>query len=259
VGQYGGKDTATTKVARIDLDLPFYRAVFSELPRNVDLPTVRQRYRWSPSAGADVLLRSQDGQPFLTRHSVQQGQVFVGASPLDPAGGSFIRHALFVTSLLRMAESSRNSGALYHVIGSERLVPLNGFDAPGEQGFRLLGPEGTDLLAETRRSAIGLGLMVEGEDLPAGPYAIMTGKDTLAMLALVHDRKESSRDLMRPEELRERLLQAGLSAYTVADVSPGGVSLSLDDLDRGRKLWPWFILLALLFLAAEVVLIRTRR
>ncbi|MBK8339971.1 MAG: hypothetical protein IPK99_08235 [Flavobacteriales bacterium] len=64
---------------------------------------------------------------------------------------------------------------------------------------------------------------------------------------------------MRPEELRERLLQAGLSAYKVADVAPGGVSLSLDDLDRGRKLWPWFILLALLFLAAEVVLIRTSR
>ncbi|MBK8339972.1 MAG: hypothetical protein IPK99_08240 [Flavobacteriales bacterium] len=123
VGQYGGKDTVTTKVARIDLDLPFYREVFSELPRNVDLPTVRQRYRWSPRAGAEVLLRSQDGQPYLTRHAAQQGQVFVGASPLDPAGGSFIRHALFVTSLLRMAESSRNSGALYHVIGSERLVP----------------------------------------------------------------------------------------------------------------------------------------
>ncbi|MBP6390426.1 MAG: BatA domain-containing protein [Flavobacteriales bacterium] len=258
-GQYGSKDTATTKVARIDLDLPFYREVFSELPRNVDLPTVQQRYRWSPRAGSEVLLRLQDGAPFLTRHGLEQGQVFVGASPLDPAGGLFIRHALFVTSLLRMAESSRNSGGLYHVIASEGLVPLNGLEAPGEQGFRLLGPEGTDLLAETRRSATGLGLMLEGEDLPAGPYAITSGRDTLAMLALVHDRKESSRDLIPPQELRERLEQAGLSAYRVADMAPGGVSLSLDDLDRGRKLWPWFILVALLFLAAEVVLIRTKR
>jgi len=233
--------------------------VFTELPRNVDLPTVRQRYRWSPTAGAGILLRTQDDQPFLSRHRVQEGQVFVAASPLDPAGGVFIRHALFVTSLLRMAESSRNSGPLYHVIGSDRLVQIPGLEAPGEQGFQLLGPEGTALLAETRRSPAGLGLMVEGEDLPAGPYAVTSGRDTLALLALVHDREESSRDLMRPEELREQLVRAGLSAYQVADLAPDGVSLSLDGLDRGRKLWPWFILLALLFLAAEVVLIRTSR
>ena len=34
------------------------------------------------------------------------------------------------------------------------------------------------------------------------------------------------------------------------------LSLRLNELDQGRKLWKWFILFALLFLAAEVFLIR---
>jgi len=40
------------------------------------------------------------------------------------------------------------------------------------------------------------------------------------------------------------------------DTGTSDLSLKLNELDQGRKLWKWFILIALLFLAAEVFLIR---
>jgi hypothetical protein len=45
----------------------------------------------------------------------------------------------------------------------------------------------------------------------------------------------------------------------VLEDGAGDLSLRLNELDQGRKLWKWFILLALLFLAAEVFLIRHLR
>lgn len=113
-------------------------------------------------------------------------------------------------------------------------------------------------MAETRRGAGGTELMLGGDDLQAGLYAVAQGTDTLAMIALVNDRAEASRDLMTVEELREQLAQRGLTAYRVLDAPQAGTVLSLNEVDGGTKLWPWFILLALILLAVETILIRTR-
>lgn len=254
---FGARDTSSIAMDRIDLDLPFHREVFTHLPRNVDLPAVRVRYALQPVHGATALLRTVDGKPFLSLSAAGEGRVLVGASPLTAAAGGLIRHALFVTTLLRMAETSRSSGPLYQVLGAEHQVPLPGVPPAGEVGFTLRGPGGRDRVAETRRGPAGTELMLGGDDLEAGAYAVTRGADTVAMVALVNDRAEASRDLMSVEELREQLAQRGLTAYRVLDAPQAGATLSLNEVDGGNKLWPWFIVLALLFLAIETILIRT--
>ncbi|MCB0790501.1 MAG: BatA domain-containing protein [Flavobacteriales bacterium] len=256
-GRITGRDTVAIGVDRIDLDLPFYREVFTELPRNVDLPKVRERARWDPRPGGDMLLRLRDGSPFLTVHASGRGQVYFCAAPLDDRGGNFIRHALFVTTLLRMAELSRSSGALYHIIGREDLIPIYGPTLSDERMPELHGPDGITVLPELRRQASGQGIIVHGADLPVGPYALMIGTDTVGMIALVLSRDESDLSAYSPDELRDRLAGLGLTAFSVADAGPGEVSLSSALNDRGSDLWKWFVLIALLLLAAEVVLIRT--
>ncbi|MCB9169352.1 MAG: BatA domain-containing protein [Flavobacteriales bacterium] len=256
-GRITGVDTATISVERIDLDLPFYREVFTELPRNVDLPKVRHRVRWDPRPGSEVLLRLRDGSPFLSMTVEGRGRVYFCAAPLDDRGGNFMRHALFVTTLLRMAESSRSSGALYHIIGKEDLIPLNGIEISDERMPELRGPHGVSVLPELRRMTSGQAIIVHGEDLPPGPYALTLDKDTIGMIALALSRDESDLTAFTPEELRDRLSGLGLTGFSVADTGPAGVSLSSALNDRGSELWKWFVLIALVFLAAEAVLIRT--
>lgn len=111
------------KVERIDLQSPFFRDVFSSMPINVDLPLVRERRSIGPSPASIVLLRLKNGSAFPQLLPVGKGTVYLCAAPLDEAGGTFSRHALFVTSLLRMAELARPMGALYHIIGDEAAVP----------------------------------------------------------------------------------------------------------------------------------------
>lgn len=255
-GRYGPRDTTRLRLARVDLEQPFYREVFTTLPRNVDLPEIRSRWRWEPVAGSDVLLRAEDGTAFLSRRGHERGQVFVCASALDAQAGGFMQHALFVTTILRMAESSKPAGLPYQVIGSEGLLLVEGADPKGDRPVELRGPGEVTLLPEMRRTGQGLSLRVHGEDIPPGAYAVRQGPDTLAMIGLVVSRLESEREVVPPNELRERIAQRGLAGYEVLDAVPGALSLSLAERDRGRELWVWFVLLALLLLAAEVVLIR---
>jgi hypothetical protein len=252
-------DTTTTKVDRIDLEEPFYREVFSSMPRNVDLPLVRVRHSFTAPPGADVLLRLQDGSPFLTSVRHGRGRAYVCTSPLSEAGGTFQRHALFPTSLLRMAELSRPMGHLYHILGEEAIIPLEGVAITGESAPHLKGPQGTDLVPELRRLATSTAIVLHDQDLVPGPYALVQGADTLLMLALDLPRTESDLTAYTAAELTTALEQQGLKTFSVLEVAPQELSLSLKELDQGVKLWKWFVLAALVFLALEIVLIRLEK
>jgi hypothetical protein len=252
-------DTATIKVDRIDLDQPFYQAIFQTMPRNVDLPVVRQRWSLRPAVGSDVLLRLQDGSPYMARTAIGSGSVYLWAAPLAEGSGGLVRHALFATSLLRMAELARPMGALYHMIGTESIIPLEGIELQNEQPPHLLGPDGLDLVPEVRRLQGEVALVLHDQDLPAGSYAVTQDGDTLLMLALDHPRVESDLGAYTADELRDLLSQRGLDTFTVIDEADNDLTMRLSELDQGRKLWKWAILLALLFLLAEVLLIRLAR
>jgi hypothetical protein len=251
-------DTSNMRVERIDLEHPFYRDIFRSMPRNVDLPVARERWLLRTPPGSDVLLRTQDGNPYLARIQHERGSVYLSATPLAESAGNLTRHALFATSLLRMAELSRPMGTLYHTIGEEAVIPLEGIEVATDPAPRLKGPEGAELVPEIRRQGHSVALVLHDQDLPEGPYALVQGTDTLSVLALALSRRESDLTAYSPEELKAELEQRGLTSFTVVEDGTTDLSLRLSELDQGRKLWKWFIALALLFLLIEVLLLRYR-
>ncbi len=255
----GARDTSGIKVERIDLRSPFFHDVFNSMPANVDLPMVRTHYSITPAPAADVFLRLQSGAAFLSATPVAKGRVYLCASPLNVSGGTFSRHALFVTSLLRMAELARPMGALYHIIGDEAAIPVEGVDLESETAPHLKGPDGIDIIPEVRRTLGGTTLVLHDEDLKPGPYAVTVDKDTLAILALDLSRSEGDLAAFTPAQFKERLTELGLSSITVLEKTGNELSASLKQLDQGVKLWKWFILAALLFLLLEILLIRATR
>ncbi len=255
----GARDTASMNVDRIDLQQPFFSEVFSSMPKNVELPLSRLRWKISAPATANALLRLQNGNVFLSAIPSGKGQVFISASPLNEDGGNFTQHALFVTSMLRMAELSRPMGALYHTIGAQVSIPLEGIDLPGEAAPHLLGPNGTDLVPEVRRNLSTVSIALHDVDLAPGGYALTLGPDTLARVALNLPRTESDPSAFTPEQLTQRLAELGLKTFSVVDAAGENLAVRLSEMDQGVKLWKWFVIAALLFLALEILIIRLTR
>ncbi len=253
---FGARDTASMKVDRIDLQEPFYSEIFSTMPRNVELPLSRLRFKMSTPPVGRTLLRLQNSAPFLAAIPSGKGQVYVGASPLTEEGGSFTQHALFVTSLLRMAELSRPMGALYHVIGAEASIAVEGVDITGEEAPHLKGPDGTDLVPEVRHNLGSTAIALHDVDLSPGGYALVLGGDTLTRIALNLPRTESDPRAYAPERLKQLLADRGLTSFSVLEADEKNLAVRLGELDQGTKLWKWFVLAALLFLALEILIIR---
>ncbi|MDQ3100057.1 MAG: BatA domain-containing protein [Bacteroidota bacterium] len=251
-------DTSTMRVERIDLEHPFYRDIFQTMPRNVDLPLVSERWSLRPPPGSDVLLRTQDGSAYFASIDHGNGSVLISATPLAEKSGTLTRHALFATSLLRMAELSRPMGTLYHTIGDDAVITIEGLEISGDRPPRLSGPNGVEFVPEIRRQLNNVGLVLHDQDLPEGAYALVQEMDTIAMIAMNFPRRESDLTAFTAAQLEQELAQRGLTTFSVMDSGIEDLSLRLSELDQGRKLWKWFVLLALIFLVIEVLLLRFR-
>jgi hypothetical protein len=252
-------DTGAVRVEGIDLEQPFYRDMFDRVPRNVDLPAASERWALRPPPGATTLLRTRDNAPFLATSTHGQGNAYFFAAPLKERSGNLTRHALFATSLLRMAELARPTGALYATIGAESLLPIDGVELPSETPPSLLGPGGMQAIPEVRRVSGSLSIVLHDAEAPPGAYALVSGLDTLRMLALNLARTESDLRHYTAQEMRGLLRERGLSSFRVVEGDGADLSLRLATLDEGQKLWKWFILLALLALLAETLLLRASR
>ena len=58
------------------------------------------------------------------------------------------------------------------------------------------------------------------------------------------------------EQLRQLLQERGLTSFKVLDTGTGDIAQELNRADQGTKLWKWFVIAALLFLAFEILIIR---
>ena len=111
-------------------------------------------------------------------------------------------------------------------------------------------------MPEVRRTPAGTSLLLHDQDLPDGPYFITNGADTVQSVALNSARRERDLAAYTSDELRTLLTDRGLTSFAVVEATGDDIAMRLNSLDQGTKLWKWFILLALLFLIAEVFLIR---
>ena len=82
------------------------------------------------------------------------------------------------------------------------------------------------------------------------------GNDTIANIALNLPRSESDLSTYTPEQLELRLAERGLTSFSVIDANGENLAVRLSELDQGTKLWKWFVIAALLFLALEILIIR---
>ena len=82
------------------------------------------------------------------------------------------------------------------------------------------------------------------------------GKDKIQGISYNYDRKESDIESYKTNELTNLTDKTGLSNYFVLDFKNKPLSQVLTKLNQGIRLWKLFVILALIFLAIEILLLR---
>ncbi|MEJ0056739.1 MAG: hypothetical protein WDN75_14435 [Bacteroidota bacterium] len=211
------------------------------------MPKVKPVIEWGSDRSS--LLKFKDGRSFLTKVK----NTFIMASPMDPAFSDLQSNGLFVPVMYRIAASGHRVSQKPYYMLSESTVILKADSVTGESPVRLAGKQ--EVVPSQRRNGDQIILEIPRFSIDPGFYYAMSNKDTLGLVAFDLDKHESLLDQWTGEEIKS-MLGNGKNISLFDSAATGSFSNEIKERYLGTPLWKIALVLALIFLLAEVLLIR---
>lgn len=258
-GVYQQKMSVSQQVGNFNYRHPIYDDVFEKAPDGIDLPKVKNYIKFSPSPGAREvsIMKLQNGESFLSEFDAGKGKIYQCAVPLTEEASNFQQHALFIPTLYKIALYSVVSTPLYYTLGNNETIELKGIQPGTDQTLKLKSEDGSFEVIPQHMVSDGVLKVIPGEQLKeAGNYLLTLGDSILAKVSFNFNRKESGGSFPEQSEVEKALDQAGFSDAAVLDGNQKEIKQTVLQLDEGKPLWKWFVILALVFLLCEILLLR---
>lgn len=258
-GYFRELDTNRTKTTYINLDHPLYREVFEEIPENLDLPAIRMHFPVNPvpRSQQEALLKLQNGDVLLSVQPVGKGKIYLFGLYPDDSFSNFQKHSIFVPTLFNLALLSQSQQKLFYTIGEGEMIEIRGGFVQGDQTYRIERPgDDFSFIPEHHVMETGTQIYTHDQIREAGLYELNADGTFVRELAFNYDRKESVMDFYQPDELTGLFADSGIPYVTLISGTNRPFSVVLDELSRGVRLWKWFVVLALVCIAGEVLIIR---
>lgn len=235
-GRYLGKVAMESPLTRIAYDHPLYRDVFESRVDNFQYPTLREHY--GIQSELPGILGLEGGDAFL----VGREGLYIFSASLDLENSDFKNSPLIVPTFYRMAAGSLKSPELYHILGSSTSLDLEGMQ--GMDDVLKVTKDGQGFIPLQQAHPNRVRLDFDQNPTEAGTYDIELRGKSLKKISFNHPREESRLDYMDLQ---------GLEGPSLHD-SLGSLFNRLEAQGEIAPYWKWFVILALLLLALEVVI-----
>ena len=261
IGGYGENVAFKGKVTKLNSQSMIYDDVFERTPDgNIDLPSIQNYYPISKNSRTKEvpLMTLSNGGSFLSSFDAEKGKVHVCAASLLPSASNFANHAMFVPTLYKIALYSGGYLPLYQTIGTDNAIEISTeFTKNAEDVFRLQSlDKKLELIPEHSLQNGKMYLFVHNEIKKAGTYALLNNGNILQYVSFNYPPLESDLETYTAEELQQLFPKEKYPNLHIADLSKKDITQLVKDLDEGMKLWKWFLIAALVFLAIEIALAR---
>lgn len=251
--RYGATITQKTKVGSLDINNPLLNQVFTKIPQNPNFPVIQKYYQLNTTGVSQYNLLTLENQDvFLSESNIGTGHIFQLACPLDPAWSNFQNHALFVPILIKMTMNRAIDYPLSNTIGNQNVfkaVP----ESRSLQGELTLSSNQTEWMPVV--NTVGTTPFVDaGFDLlSAGNIALKSADSVLQVVAFNYDRSESNSNHLTNEGIAEMFSDVKVDFMTNPTTY---VQETVTQYRFGKQFWKACIILALIFLAIEILLLR---
>lgn len=255
-----GIDSTRQKISEIAFNNLFFKDVFQEKVENAILPEVGYHYRFGSSTRSKEieLLGFQNKETGLSVLNYQKGKFWVFSFPLNRENQAFARDVLFVPTIYNIVLKSMPSQDLSYTIGRRNYVELIPTADVSMDALIQVQHSDAELNFVPLKSVASSGIRLEFADQikTDGHYHILNGGKTVQAFSFNYNRAESSLQYFSQSELEEALNKKGIRNTIILDQVDENFSETLQDLQNGKHLWKYCILLAFLFILTEVAIAR---
>ncbi|HEY9535776.1 MAG TPA: BatA domain-containing protein [Mucilaginibacter sp.] len=244
--------TENIRVSALNLQNAVFKNIFEDFPQNPDLPVIKKYYQLSSASGVnESLMQIQGGGTFWAGYNNGKGKVYVAAVPLNEDFSNLPRHALFVPIMFRIALLSGQDQPLFYTLGHDETIEAPPVQSSDKQLLKLVKGK-KSVIPDVKQQEGSTLLYVSDQLQETGLYDLKRQDSTISVMAFNDNRSESDLSYYTPHQLDKILVDKG----NVIEPTGGGVKDIVSQADFGVQLWKLCIILALIFLAAEILLTR---
>ncbi len=253
-------DTHALKLETPDIKNPFFDGVFEKIDKQMNLPLCTQHFEFEQRTNASALsiFKLMNGQTYVSSSKVNNTLFYTFASSLGQRSGNFSKHALFVPTFIKIAVNSLQSDPLFYTLNNRSIILIDQEGALSEEPPHLKSKDAKiDLIPEIRPLNNQLQLTISQQLNEAGYYDILWKNSLKKSVSFNYNRIESLLNFHTLEELKNILQVNDLKNFSIIENdNSNDMTKAIQLGGTGIKLWKWFVLAALLFIAIEICLIR---
>ncbi|QBA64266.1 BatA domain-containing protein [Muriicola soli] len=233
---FGPRSDIPVDINEINYAHPLYSEVFEERADNFEYPTVQEHFRLN--GRRSTILKYANEQPFLAN----KDKLYVFTAALDPGNTNFTSSPLIVPTIYAMALRSRSLPQLYYQLGRNSSVDIA--EVPDEDRILSLKKEELEFIPRQQLAGEKTRLWFEESPTDPGIYSLENAEIPRSF-SFNYKRDESELTYLDLGKLQE-----------TAEVS-NSISEFFEEFENMRavnSLWKWFVILALLFILAEIII-----
>lgn len=252
-------DTTNTKTQTINFEHGLYEGVFEKIDQRMDMPKVYEHYNFkqTTNSGAQTIIMLQNGLPFLSQYTLGNGKIYLFSTPSDELASNFVKHALFVPSLIKMAILSLKPTPIYYKTAINEAITIPSQANFADKPLHIIKIDKTvDVIPEHRLVNNTTTIFTQNQITQAGHYTVREDSTILKGIAFNFDRRESDMNFFTQDDLQKQFDENGLKNMTIIEANEKTITDALVEVNDGKKLWKLFLILALVFLLVETLIIR---
>ena len=226
--------TDSVTITGINFDHPLYRNVFEKRVENFQYPTTRVQYTMDRPVSRILSYSNNSG--FL----VGSPGAYLFTSPLSSETCNFSRSPLVVPTFYEMAKQSLALPDLYYPLGKRSVIDI-AIPVDQDQIVKVARAD-YEFIPLQQSFAKKTRLSFLDNPVSDGIYTILVQEDSLKNISFNYPRTESKMVYKPPVE------SSSLTLLSSVD----DLFLQLAEENRVKELWKWFVILALIFVLAEI-------
>lgn len=247
-----GISVAETKVSSLDLRHSLFKEMFTAVPKNWDLPVVHQSITFAGVGRGNSLISMPANRTFLSEFPQRKGSIYLFSVGLNDRDSNFPEHPLFVPVMLKLAFLSVTELPLSYIAGKDNVLET-GINPTGQSQTVTLQASNFEIIPELRSFGGKTQLFISDQIKKAGFYDLLNAGSVDGVYAFNTVGSESEMKFNSLSEIKALFGKHPVSFINSRhDALPSGTVLQ----SNGTELWKLFLVLAALFLAIEVILIK---
>lgn len=243
-----------SKVSSLNLQHPVFKGVFDRIPEKMDLPVAKKYVQYSTQSrlGRQNLMELQGRVSFFSEYRLGTGKIYLSAVPLNEETSNFARHSVFVPLMYQTALLSLRNQALYHQLNSDQMIELPKITLNSNQTLKLKAAD-FETIPDLRQNENFSQIYIADQIRQSGNYRLNKQDSLMAVLSFNDEGTESEMSFASDQQIRDKMPGQKID---MIEPDSGSIQNEIKTINKGLSLWKVCLILALLFFALEILLIR---